>query len=177
MLAIHRQRDAAENAECAVPEDQQIRIEAVWVAEIYPPSVALRLVKDLAKLRWEEDPMGTGRPGVGAHLAERRSGVGGGWINLGLVLRPDDQRFLGSHRRAELPKGVDYASAEILSPAASFSILAVQFNLDDDSSLQIDSALRADYQTEMPRAGKGWSLLTPRDRKEESPASARCDAR
>jgi hypothetical protein len=173
MLAVHRRRDAAENAECTVPEDQEIRIEAIWVAEIYPPTVAPRLVQDLINMRWEEDPSRSNRPGVSTFLAEQRSQWGGSWLNLGLVLRPADRRFLGSHRRADLPQGVDHASAEILSPAASFSILVVQFNLDNEASLRIDGALRREYQTEMRPAGVALSILTPRSRKEEAARQAR----
>jgi hypothetical protein len=171
------QRDADENAESALPTGQQVRVEAIWVAEVFPPSAIGGLYADLAKLGWDSDPDRAGGEPISHYVREHRRSTGGGWVPLPLILRPGDNRFLGGHRRADLPKGVDRAHAVVYSPYPSVSIIVIEFILDDAASTRLDHALRADYRTEVTPVGVGLTIATPAWRKQREGAIARSEMR
>jgi hypothetical protein len=169
-------RDAAENAEAAVPEGQQVRVEALWLAEVFPPSLIGKLYADLARMGWDTDPDRGGRGAISDVVRQHRRD-GGGWVNTGLILRPGDTRFLGGHRRAELPGEVDRVEASVLTPYPSMSIVVIKFVLRETTARRIDEALHADYRTETKPVGAGLSILTPAVRKEREANQAREEIR
>jgi hypothetical protein len=178
LLAFHdRERDERENAETAMPPGQEVRVEAVWVAEVFPPSLVGRLYANLAKMGWDADPDRMGRDRLSSQIRDLRQSDGSGWINLSLVLRQGDRRFLGGHRRAALPTGVDRVHASVHAPFSSLSILVVEFILDDVAAMTVDRSLRADYRTEVRPAGVGLSIETPAWRKRTEAAAARSETR
>ncbi len=170
------ERDATENAESAVPVGQEVRVEAVWVAEVFPPSLVGALWTDLRKLGWDADPDRAGREPISHYIRDQRQSAGG-WVSLQLILRPGDKRFLGSFRRAELPIGVDRASAAVYSPYPSLSVVLVEFVLDDSAAMRLDTALRADYRTEVTPVGVALNVVTPALLKEREAAAVRSEMR
>jgi type II secretory pathway pseudopilin PulG len=178
ILAFHNaERDAAENAETALPAAQEVRVEALWVAEIFPPSRVRDLYADLMRLEWDRDPDWAGERTLSHYIREHRRSGGAGSVPINLILRRGDKRFLGSHRRADLPKGVDRAQAMVYTPYPSISILVVEFILDEAAAMRVDTSLRASYRTEVTPLGAGLSIVTPAWRKQRAVAAVRSEMR
>lgn len=166
MLEFYRSRDVEKNAESALPDGLEIRLEAIWVVEVYPPTLIRHLYQDLDRLDWNKDPDKLDQAPVGDFITQQRESTrGGGWINLGLILRPTDSRFLGGHRRAKLPAGVDHAMGGIHFPTASPAVVVMTFVLDASSARGINDALTRTYRTEVRRVGVGYAFDEPPERR------------
>jgi hypothetical protein len=165
-LEFHRSRDVEKNAESALPDGLEIRLEAIWVVEVYPPTLIRHLYQDLDRLDWNKDPDKLDQAPVSDFITQQRDSThGGGWINLGLILRPTDSRFLGGHRRAKLPAGVDHAMGGIHFPTASLAVVVITFVLDASCARGINDALTRTYRTEARRVGVGYSFDEPPERR------------
>jgi len=166
MLDLHRRRDVEKNTESALPAGLEIRIEATWVAEVYPPTLISNLYKDLERLDWNRDPSRLDGAAVTEFITRQRESIqGGGWLNLGLILRLADSRFLGGHRRAKLPAGIDHAMGGIHFPTASLAVIVITFVLDKTKARRIHDALTRTYRTEVRRVGIGYAFDEPPERR------------
>lgn len=166
MLELHRRRDVEKNTESALPQGLEIRIEAIWVAEVYPPTLISHLYEDLERLDWNRDPNRLDGAAVTEFITRQRESTrGGGWLNLGLILRPTDPRFLGGHRRAKLPAGIDHAMGGIHFPTASLAVVVITFVLDQTQARRIHGALTRTYRTEVRRVGVGYAFDEPPERR------------
>ena len=91
MLELHRRRDVEKIPKALLPQGLEIRIEAIWVAEVYPPTLISHLYEDLERLDWNRDPNRLDGAAVTEFITRQRESTrGGGWLNLGLILRPTD---------------------------------------------------------------------------------------
>ena len=129
MAEYHRERDPGENAESTPPEDEEIRLHAVWLAESYPPSFFDSLIYAVGRLA--ED----GRHSSGEPAAERieealRLGSSG-WFPLGPVVPPGSPFYAYLPPiRAVLPASAEYAHASVHYRVPSHAVLVMCFVLD-----------------------------------------------
>jgi hypothetical protein len=151
-------RDDEENDRTSPPVDERIEVHSVWMVEVFPPSLSIRLGRALGRL-----PSGGIYRRPGEDLAEevaraRRHPLGGWWWNLGVL----NNRALGPRpggSTIELPDAVDHLFLTMYLMAPSLACVVGQFVLTDQAASRIDAILRARYSTEGVRQRDG-SVLT-----------------
>jgi len=151
----HATADPRDNKLTSPPQDEQIRVPAIWVFEVFPPSFISNLRDSASKLGWTQSERVINPDFLDSIDRMRFRLSGGGWLNLGYIIR-DTSQALNINRQAELPDGVDAIHASILQYIPSTTILAFQFLLDDDTSNAIDQPLRETYSTYKERIKDGW---------------------
>jgi hypothetical protein len=151
----HTTADPADNKLTSPPQDEQIRVPAIWVFEVFPPSFISNLRDSADKLGWTQSERVLNPDFLDSIDSMRFRLSGGGWLNLGFIVR-DSSQALSMNRQAELPDGVDAIHASILQYIPSTTILAFQFLLDDDTANAIDQPLRETYSTYKERTKDGW---------------------
>ncbi len=118
--------DVEENAEGTPPDDEEIRLHAIWVVEAYPPSRIDNLKNGLELLGGNYEPIYN--PGPGDWLADSRlQSWGGGWRNMGLIAPKSDSGLVGADHRADLPAGVQYVEGALHQVLPSVTIAVFCF--------------------------------------------------
>jgi hypothetical protein len=139
-----RERDASENAEGRLPDEEHLEIPAVWIVELYTPSTIPGLLEGLRRLGWE---VGKSRDdSLVKWMSEVRTGRLAGWTSLGLVSSPKSPHLM-TERTALLPPGVDAAFPSLMSVTPSLSALAICFVMGDESARALNAVLRGTYST------------------------------
>lgn len=152
----HTKVDQIDNSLTTPPHDERIRIPAIWVFEVFPPSYISNLRNAADNLGWTQSERVLNPDFLDSvdRMRCRLSG-GGGWLNLGYIVR-DSSHSLNMNRQAELPEGVDVVHASILQYVPSTTILALQFLLDADTANALEQPLRESYSTYKERITNGW---------------------
>lgn len=164
-LARAREDDDQENEQTSPPEDEQICLHALTVAELYGPSQVDALCRRLDSLGWR-DAIAESRDPVEWIKRGRDGSSTGSWFNLGVLTRPGDKRFLAERRFVDLPDDVDYASGQIFCLTPSITCLVVRFIYTDAYALSLDAALRKKRQTAFTRVHRGYRYNKPRFEKQ-----------
>jgi hypothetical protein len=147
-------RDDEENERTSPPADERIEIHSVWMVEVFPPSLSIRLGRELGRL-----PSG----GIYRHpdesLAEevaraRRHPLGGWWWNLGVFNNMSVGRRPGGEA-IDLPIAIDHLFLTMYLVAPSLACVVAQFVLTDQAASTIDEIVRARYTTEGIRRRDG----------------------
>jgi hypothetical protein len=138
------------------PDDEQVAIRIVWVAEVLDPGSANAAIAQLEAEGFRDHADRSPADVV------RRSRRGTGWwtaLDLGILVPPEREvgfsSFLGV-RNADLPTGVRAALISIPISSESWTVLTCAFLLSDDKALRVDRVLREPHQTTMER--HGWRL-------------------
>src|ERR1700683_2885326 len=149
-----RESDAeTRRREVTPPDDGQVAIRIVWLAEVLDPGSA-----NAAIARLEAEGFRDHADRSPADVV-RRSRRGNGWwtaLDLGILVPPEREvgfsSFLGV-RNADLPEGVRAALMSIPISSESWTVLTCAFLLSDDEALRVDRVLREPHQTTMERHG------------------------
>ena len=169
---FRRTRDPIENEESTPPNDEEIRLRAVWMAESYPLSFADLLVDSVSQLTRDNPTVIGEAPGVQLEQA-LRSGRSG-WIPLGTFVRPGHHRFVGSSPiEVPLPRDVDYGHGSLHFMLPSHIVLVSCFVLDEPGSRRVERALRANYVSHTVRSGRVLVTKTPANQKRDAVTTTR----
>lgn len=142
-----RNRDRQQNSDTQVPAQEEVRLRAIWGAELFGPSEVDQLYLGLQKLAWDDDRMG--QPGSGAlyWIREQRMYGSEGSFNLGVVHRREDKKFLPRDYFAPLPKETDYLIVKIFQLSASLTCVLVGFVLKEEHAKCYETELNTDRKT------------------------------
>lgn len=174
ILEAWRKQDPNLNERSSPPEDEEIRLLCVWAVECFPPAYTDDLVAGLSKLGWDE-PYFFSDPILGIEKMRERH-AGGQMTHLGYLVPKGSTRVLGpTVRVAPLPKGVDYAIADLYSVTPSLQCVVVCFVLEEDVASRFDQALRDTCRTEATLTKDGWLYSLPDRQKAERVAEIRQD--
>lgn len=161
-LAIWQRTDDEKNKGSSPPDDELIQLHSLSVAEIYTPSHVEKLLSGLKSLGWHQDEsLGSGANPVAWIQRSREASLSGGWLNLGVIQRPGEKRFIGSPRVAQLPQHVQYALGQVYSLTSSITCLVMTFVYEDDYALRYDASLRKERQTYTEPRRRGYQIVAP----------------
>lgn len=174
-----RLRDKKSNENTSVPEEMELRVRALWGVEVFGPNESDRLYEALKKLNWSAGIAGREGGGALAWVEQQRSYGWGGNYNVGLVIRPGQQRkFLGVSNQADLPDGVDHLLVRIHQICPSVTCLVVCFVLDGEAATCYEQELNLERRTRLRRGARWWvTQLNPSHIKQEAIEARRSNLR
>ncbi len=153
-----RSLDPERNQAGRMPDDESIRLRAIWVSEAYPPSRLTDLVTGLEALGVGQ---GSGRRRAADHVRRYRSSpAGGASLNLGGFVR----RGQGGGPDAadvELPACIKRARGWLENVTPSLTVVTIQFEIADEYLDVLEAPLRADYRTTASPTRRGWTFHGP----------------
>lgn len=159
-----RRSDRKSNEESSVPEDTKLRVRALWGVEVFGPIESERLYQALSRLNWSAGGMGRKGGGALAWVQQQRSYGLGGNYNVGMVVRPDQQRkFLGVNNQAEMPDGVDHLLVRIHQICPAVTCLVVCFVLDKEAAKRYEQELNLERRTRLRRGARSWVPVAARE--------------
>jgi hypothetical protein len=176
----HVERDPAENARTAPPEDESIELPCVWMTEIYGPSRLPNLIAAVRRLGWEREEHTSPliSEGIEAWIARARlHPFGGSWLNLGPIARSGTTSILGGPRRAPLPSGISHAYGLIRVLTPALTCLTMQFFLEPGLKDGFESSLRKAMPTMVTPYRGGHAIDEPQLRKRRAIANQRVHTR
>ncbi len=168
----HSMIDPEDNLASSPPLTEQIRMPCIWVVEVFPPSFIASLKLSIEKLNWSQSERVINPDSLDSVDNMRYSLSGGGWLNLGYIVR-DSSQSLYRNRQADLPEGIEAIHASILQDISSTTILVFQFFLNDDNANAIEQSLRNTYSTYIEKIRGGRSYQDVIHQKELSVKLAR----
>ncbi|TPI27885.1 hypothetical protein FJ414_28280 [Mesorhizobium sp. B3-1-6] len=170
----YRQRDL-ELIPASIPAaTQHVALKRVFAAEFYTPAHAERLFQAFEKLGWHSAATSSFHRNSAEWVARsRRASEGGGWINLGAIVRPGSHQRFRDAAEVELPNGFEDAHAELFSISSSLSCIVVTFNAAREVEDRYEQIAGASLGTELPRTKRGYSIIDPKSRKRRAIAEAR----
>ncbi len=162
ILGYHRRTDPQRDAESRLPDDESIGLHAIWALEYYTPAHVSTLINGLTRLGWDKSRLGsTDRNAVEWVRALRDHEIGGSWLNLGVIYRPDKKALLGLSRVAPLPHSFDYAFGQIVSLTPSITCVTIAFVPRDEVIQSFERDLRRNYVTRVERRGTSYAIIDP----------------
>ncbi|MEO1163827.1 MAG: hypothetical protein AAFV98_08600, partial [Chloroflexota bacterium] len=145
-----RQRQDKSDLESVTPLiSEALTWHCSWFSEVYTPSELSKLFESLDQLGWLHDEK-TYRTTVKDWLNQvRQNGGRRTWLNGGLIVRKDDDRFPPIHRTkyANLPTGVNFARLSLNAISSSLVIVTIQFIFDETVSNSLIQSLQSTHQT------------------------------
>lgn len=142
-----RRRDAESNLATRVPADERLRQVALWGVEIFGPAEADALNGAIERLGWNEDQLLGLNTNPASWINEQRTYGTEGNLNLGVIERPGNSRFLPRGRTAPLPESVDYAHGYIYQLSPSVTAVIICFVLKESASRAYHEELDLDRKT------------------------------
>lgn len=137
--------DRADNEATRLPDDEEIHLAGLIVAEAFTPATASALYHALASFPAPEDEKNEWADRV----TRGRSAVGmAGSVRLGRIRRAANQVPGLDLIDPTLPPEVEEAWAYLFVPTPSVTVLVTTFALADEAG-DLSQLLRTDYQTEM----------------------------
>lgn len=179
--AFQERRDCEANAASRIPKEEELRFPVMWGIELFGPAEAEALYEHLARLKWSATGGFSREGGAVDWVRHQRSyGTGGGWYNIGEVVRQQDrQRWLLPHNFASLPDEVDYLHARFFQLTPSLTCALVGFVLKDDVARRYEIELNKDCKSVRKRSRHRWrvSTLSPNHLKSDSLELVRSEVR
>ena len=165
-LSEERARDDRDNAGTQPPTDELVDFRCIWAVEFYTPSHSSSLFLGIEELGWNTDrPTAHSNPALWIER-QRESSLGGGWLNLGILRRPEKAGSSFSSRPTPLPPGIEYAIGSVYSLTPSISCVIICFVLDESLNKRYLAALQKDRQTQRkPLRGGGYQIIGPESQK------------
>ncbi len=149
-------RDIEDNLKLRVPPDQRLRQSALWAVEIFGPAETDKLYSALAKLGWNEDRLFSFNADPGSWLSEQRKYGTEGCLNLGMIERPGERRFLTLGRHAPLPDAVDYAHGWLYQLSPSVTAVILCFAMKESTAVAYEVEINRDRKTTHEPLGGGY---------------------
>ena len=156
--SIWGKHDPDENARGRLPDDEDVQVPAIWVAELYTPSTVGGLLDGIRHLGWEH---GRSRDNsLTKWMNDVREGRKAGWTSLGLVSPPGEAQLM-KERTAPLPYGAKVALPILMSLTPSLTAFVVVFLLDDNAAASLGTPLRAEFMTTTRRDPlfRSWHII------------------
>lgn len=165
----YTRRDSKDNADTALPLDEEIRVPAIWVFEAFTPTVIKNLHSSMESLGWHQSDL-MFNADVPKRINDMRSALpGGGWLNLGHIISTNAAPNIFQHRRAPLPNGIESISASLFLPFASTTILCCQFSLTDEFAKSLEQPIRDQYKTyKEPTGRKSYRIFNVETQKRQA---------
>jgi hypothetical protein len=152
-------RDEEENIASTPPDNENIEIHSVWLAECYPPSMIDSLITSLRGLGWCDSTSArfTHRDTADKWIQQYHgSPTGGAWLNLGLIASKSSSMH-GVDHWAELPDVVDHLLLEIHIPLPGLVVLLFHFIMTGVPSERLQDALHRKFKSTVTFFRRGWS--------------------
>ncbi len=167
--AFRVERDAEENRDSALPEDEEIRIVSFTVSEVYTPSTIDGLVDGVQALGWVRDEKFNPRfTNLIDWIGQSRSApFGGGWVNLSYISDTTGRRPLGGSLQASMPAGVQEIWGQVHSVTPALTALVLQFVLDERTSKSLNPLFAEERVTLVERMSSGWAYIGPANQRTE----------
>ena len=177
-LIEERARDDSDNARSKPPMDEVVDFRCIWAVEFFTPSHSSSLFLGIEKLGWNTDrPTAHSNPTQWIER-QRESSLGGGWLNLGILRRPEKAGSIFSSRPTPLPPGIEYAIGSVHTLTPSISCVIICFVLDDSLKGRYLAALRKNRQTQRkPFRGGGYQIIGPESQKAAHIQNIRAEVR
>lgn len=150
------ERDPLENAETSLPADEDVRMPALWITELYTPTTVDNLLAGLRPFALKE----LGRPkGLDVlhwvHQARRSGGFSYRHLLPVYDKRRSTSRFVGDGLFDRLPAGIDAVDATLYAVTSSVTALVACFQLEADAAQEIGQILNRDVSTRVVRHHDG----------------------
>ncbi|MEL6407050.1 MAG: hypothetical protein AAFR81_21945, partial [Chloroflexota bacterium] len=147
---IRQKQDKSDLESVNPPISEELTWHCSWFSEVYTPSELSKLFESLDKLGWLDDEKTYRITTVKDWLNQvRQNGGRRTWLNGGLIVRKDDERFPTIHRTkyANLPTGVNFARLSLNAISSSLVIVTIQFIFDETVSNSLIRSLQNTHQT------------------------------
>lgn len=165
-----RNRDIEDNKKLRVHCSDELKVRAIWGAEIYGPTEIDSLYLNLEKLGWDTDHMSEREDGPPRWIEKRRMYGTEAWLNIGTVHRPGEKGWLFHSRSAPLPDLVDYLTVCVYQISPSITCLLICFHLTESATNGYEAAINIDFETTKRRiiGQRGYRIYSVEHLKEES---------
>lgn len=164
----HNVEDPKSNDETSPPDDEKVKIPAIWAFEVFPPAYIENFHQSINKLGWADEKLDALDDFQDTLHDMRHRVAGGGWINLGLIIDNSSKQTLPRSKTAKLPNGVHSIRASLIQFIPSTTILVCQFNFEDDLANILEDPLREDYKTFKKKNKHGHSFISVEHQKKDS---------
>jgi hypothetical protein len=144
--AFFAEKDERENEKTRVPLNEELRLQAMWGAELFGPGEVELLYTQMGKLGWDTDRFGTEHRNVVKWIREARTYGSEGSFNLGVVGRNSEKNFLRDYM-APVPDEVDYLLVYIKQITASITCVLTGFVLKPEYAQYYEQQLLRDRKT------------------------------
>jgi hypothetical protein len=174
--AYHREADEEENAHTRVPIEAELRLNAVWAAELFGPAEIESLYSSLQRLGWDEARVGMPDHHPSGWIKHHRMYGSEGYFNVGLVARAEDrQRLFHRDYFAQLPKEVEYLLVNLWQVTSSITCVFVGFVFKEEHARCYEEQLLKDRKTvhRTYKGRSGYSTFGVEHLKREAIESAR----
>ncbi|MDU9033960.1 hypothetical protein NHG95_12470 [Pseudomonas corrugata] len=174
-----RERDIKSNLESSLPEGEELRIQAVWGAEVYGPSETGSLCEILTRWGWTAGVGGVKRDGAAEWIHRQRSYGAGGWYNVGMVTSPSDRdKYCLQTNELRMPENVKHLIVEIFQVTPALTCVVVGFVLKEKLSRVYEAELKKSRAGRFERASKRSIMkVSPSELKGRSIVKAREEVR
>ena len=146
-----RAYDLKLNVETTPPEDEFIDLRCVWAAECYPHDYLDKLFDDIQKLGWYQRGFFRSEEEAASWIKRSRQRPSVfGCLYIDTIYPCDGDIPVAeqpSALRAQLPSGVQYATAKIYSLTPSLVCVVMGFVFEKDFSARFQKALKTDRET------------------------------
>lgn len=159
MEYFHNEKDPKDNLETTPPSDEKIRIPCIWAFEVFPPEYIENFYESIEKLGWLDERIDALDDFQDTLLEMRHRVGGGGWLNLGMIVKKSDKQNWIRARTAHLPKGVKSIRASIFQAIPSTTMLICQFNFEDDLANILEEPLQKSYETYTKKHQYGYRII------------------
>ena len=161
-----RLNDAERNASTMPPSNEIVRLNSIFVTELYLPSHIEPLYRCLDALGWlDGDRLHWDQNDLRRWIASQRSPVAGhSWYSIGAFYRSGEGGLerQTSARIAELdlPASIHSVQLQLCQITPSLSAITFEFELSEEAALSLNELLATDYQSqsiELSERGSTWS--------------------
>ncbi len=155
-------RDPKTNAETAPPNDEKVRIPAIWAFEVFPPAYIENFHQSINRLGLVDEFQAT--------LCDMHHRVAGwrDWTNFGWIIDNSATQTFPHSKTAQLPNGVHSIRVSLLQFIPSATILVCQFNFEEDLANILENKLRNVYKTFKEKTKDGYSFVSVECQKKDS---------
>jgi hypothetical protein len=168
-LAASREFDERYNALTRLPESETVRLNSIWVTELYLPSHMLGLLAGIRRLGWF-DPLPWSRmldDDLESWIKATRSPVvGQAWYTMGTISNDSVEPTHAGvtrlrHTALNLPDAVESVTLHWSQVVPSITAITFECVLKDEAALSLMTPLRTQYQSELQETESGYTTIDP----------------
>lgn len=158
----HDETDNEENLKSSPSGKEEVRIQSVWVFEVYSPKHMKNLtdgiIKNSIDIHYNKRHPGKDLIDM---IEQKRQGISGraSWLNIGYLADPEEASF--QMIPINLPEEVSSVHINLLQYIPSITILSYQFILSDKISKKLHEILSKTYDTKVEKHNSTYRYLTP----------------
>lgn len=133
-------------------------MQSIWALDFFPPAYVGPLLGSFDRLGLNSEATRIGEEPA-TWLRKLRDRPGDGWMNLGTLVPRGSKGYIFKPTRTDLPRGVQAASASLVSINSSLACVVVRFDFEGPVSESYDSVSRRVFATQIEPTGRGYSSL------------------